>query len=178
MINRIIKNANRIFAEYLFQNKHLTEAYNALLPMFAVPKEGNDPYENETDDGRYTSYEMFRSQARRLTNELSTSKHNDKKPNLRITWNTLLILNIFTTLKIDQKNFIDKVRNTSIDETMYSGKNSYQNEYDDILDRLDKIEKAIENKRNKTILLESRVTFLRMVIMSLINAYQIGRAHV
>ena len=169
MINRIVRKANCIFARYLHHNNDLRKAYNALLPMFAIPKEGIDPYENETEGGRYTGYEMFRSQARRLTNELSISKHDDKKPNLRITWNTLLILNVFTALEINQKEFIDEIRNTLTDEMMYSVEDSYQDEYDDILDRLDKIEKAIEDKRNKTILLENRVEFLHMAIMLLIN---------
>lgn len=156
MNKKTIDKANCLLGEKIKTSAIRKEVYSQLYPLF-TQEDDNEYSTNECDNLIFSSFEQFRSQARRLNDKEVNSQKNSL--NLKLTANSILTINIFAALDIDCKTFIENLTGKiDIEEQKYE--REFNNEYDNILEKLDKIEYFISNQRVETISMNKRFEFL------------------
>lgn len=114
MANDFLQAVNELFSEKIDGSKKSPKKiYDQLSQFFRIPNKNEDDIlltsGNVTLPCRYSNPEVFRNQIRRITtidsNKLSRKKK-DNHPELRLTINSLLALQLFSILNIDINDFL------------------------------------------------------------------------
>lgn len=114
MANDFLQAVNELFSEKIDGSKKSPKKiYDQLSQFFRIPNKNEDDIlltsGNVSLPCRYSNPEVFRNQIRRITNIDSNKlsrKKKDNHPELRLTINSLLTLQLFSILNIDINEFL------------------------------------------------------------------------
>ena len=114
MANDFLQAVNELFSEKIDGSKKSPKKiYDQLSQFFRIPNKNEDDMlltsGNVSLPCRYSNPEVFRNQIRRITNIDSNKlsrKKKDNHPELRLTINSLLTLQLFSILNIDINEFL------------------------------------------------------------------------
>lgn len=114
MANDFLQTVNELFSEKIDGSKKSPKKiYDQLSQFFRIPNKNEDDMlltsGNVSLPCRYSNPEVFRNQIRRITNIDSNKlsrKKKDNHPELRLTINSLLTLQLFSILNIDINEFL------------------------------------------------------------------------